>query len=63
MYSKCCGFGELMPSTGICSNCEEQAEFDEDEDVIFIKRHNYMINYNNGCRGCNCMTQSNCKKK
>lgn len=63
MYSNCCGASEWMEGTDICSNCKEHAEFDEDEDVISIKKENYMNNYRNGCRGCNCMTELNCKNK
>ena len=62
MMSNCCGADEWMPYSGVCSDCKEHAEFEEEEEEFVSQRQiNFMESYRNGCRGCECMTQSNCK--
>ncbi len=36
MESNCCGADELMPYSGICSDCKEHAEFEEEEEEEFV---------------------------
>ena len=67
MMSNCCGANEWMPYSGICSDCKEHAEFlpdgEEEEEFVSERQKNFMENFHNGCRNCECMTQSNCKNK
>lgn len=65
MFSNCCGASEWMEDTSICRDCKEYAVFTDDEEGLVFNQaqKNYMDNYRNGCRGCECMTQSNCQNK
>ncbi len=64
MYSNCCGAGRLYDESDVCSDCKEHAVFDDLEDEVYSESiKNYMTNYKNGCRGCECISQSDCKNK
>lgn len=66
MYSNCCGASEWMENTDICGDCKEHAVFteeEEEEEFVSQRQKNFIDNYRNGCRGCECMSQSNCKNK
>ena len=67
MMSNCCGANEWMPYSGICSSCKEHAEFipdgEEEEEFVSERQKNFMKSFHNGCRNCECMTQSNCKNE
>jgi hypothetical protein len=56
-----------MPYSGICSDCKEHAEFlpdgEEEEEFVSERQKNFMESFHNGCRNCECMTQSNCKNE
>jgi len=66
MYSNCCGESEWMEGSERCGNCLEHCEFvedeeEEEEEFIPQRRVEWLKSYRNGCRECECMTQSNCK--
>ena len=66
MMSNCCSANEWMPYSGICSDCKEHAEFipdGEEEEFVSQRQKNFVESYRNGCSGCECMSQSNCKNK
>tara|TARA_R110000744_G_scaffold32775_2_gene76592 strand:+ start:592 stop:783 length:192 start_codon:yes stop_codon:yes gene_type:complete len=39
----------------------EEEEEDEEDEFTSQRQKNFMESYRNGCRGCECMSQSNCK--
>ena len=36
MESDCCGASEWMPDTGICGDCKEHADWNEEEDTRWV---------------------------